>query len=219
MALLRRALRLSWTLDSARSGAAARLFSAAGDAQGGSEAAGSSEAAPAPGASLWASVTADTPPGFAAVEQAVAAERTYTSRAKLQGRPRPPPLSRPEKAAKPQQPTPPKAARYRRVWASPEQMRLNLDIMACASSSEVLDLIISRLDEANAVNVATALSRVASLPGADEAKHDARLRQLFAASLAHLAGMEEPGLCATLQACSKLELAQLPCPDVTDVHV
>ncbi len=86
-------------------------------------------------------------------------------------------------------------------------MQLNTAMMACASAAEVLDLITPRLEgDANAANVATALMRIAALPGADEAKHDARLRQLFAVSFGHLAGMHRRGLSCTLRVASRLEL-------------
>ena len=96
----------------------------------------------------------------------------------------------------------------------PAQLQLNDEILACASTTEVLDLIVSRLADANGnselapngTNISTALSRIAALPGVAEAKQDARLAQVFAASLPHLAGMNERTLAGMLHAYSKLEL-------------
>ena len=82
-------------------------------------------------------------------------------------------------------------ARLRKVHgtpkATPEQVQLNADIIACASAEAVLDLATARLDVLNAVNLVTALHGVSKASGEGRPSRwlegDVRFQQLLAAAV------------------------------------
>ena len=99
--------------------------------------------------------------------------------------------------------------------ATPKQIQLSRDIIACESADAVLDLVTqaSHLSVLNGVNASTALIRLARSAGKGAAwlQGDLRLAQLLSAAERLFVAMEARDVANTLYACGKLGL-ELP-PD------
>ena len=85
------------------------------------------------------------------------------------------------------QPVPQRTVQHGSTKATPEQLQLNADIVACASAEAVLDLVASRAALLNTVNLITALHRIYKVIGkgkpAQWLESDARFQQLLAAAI------------------------------------
>ena len=111
--------------------------------------------------------------------------------------------------AQPQPAQPQRAPLQRqRLKGTPEQVKLNRDIVACESADAVLDLVASHLTVLNGVNTSTALLRLARCAGKRAAwlQGDPRLAQLLSAAEQLFEDTEARNLANTLYACGKLGL-------------
>ena len=114
----------------------------------------------------------------------------------------------PAQRARPQ----PAPRQYSGPRATPEQVQLNRDIVACESADAVLDLVASSLTVLNGVNASTALVRLARYAGKRAAwlQGDPRLAQLLNAAERLFAAMGTQNLANALYACGKLGLVLPP---------
>ena len=109
------------------------------------------------------------------------------------------------------QPTPPRKARST-SRPTPEQLQLNADIVACASTEAVLDLATARPALLNGVIVSTALMKLAKNIGkgkpARGLESDARFQQLLSAAvtLIECKEVDAHGFANLLYACEQLSI-------------